>query len=82
LKSKVPSGVLRWQSPDRWSGRRSTPEAETLLLNEHAIFDGYLTKNLTAHMTSFQKFLLHFLKFLLHIPSTKTHYFRQCLRNI
>jgi len=31
----------------------------------------YLTKNLTAYMTSFQKIVMHILKFLLHILCSK-----------
>jgi len=39
---------------------------------KHAILFAYLHKNPTAHVTSFQKFVLHILQFLLHILCSKT----------
>jgi len=51
IKKKRGSGSLkspagsRGRAPIGGLGGRSTPEAETLLLIEHAIFDEYLTKS-------------------------------------
>ena len=71
---KFLSGV-HGKSHCMWSKGQSPPKAETLLLNEHAIFNAPLMntakfvaqqKNLlhSAHKTSFHKFVLHNLNFL------------------
>jgi len=71
--------------PRKGVWERSPPEAEGLLMNKHAIFNASLMKilikricykNPTAHLQSFQNFILRILKFLLHILCPKTRYFR------